>query len=158
MREVTDFTDLFHLYMENIWGLFFFLILLLRKKYILLYLLKKFIFDSWRMSTDPVTWFGSQTSPWPFCHILIHPFSSKPLGTGPQGAYWDLVSPERFWGTFHLFRHCSGFSVPSIIMGEWEISPSYSLLDIGMREGKSQCFSHKVSFMLITQGNIQGLS
>lgn len=118
---------------------------------------KKDLFHIWRKSTDPVTWFGKQTFSWPFCHILIHPFSSKLLGTWPQGACWVLISPERVLGRCHLFSHCSGLLALSIIMAEWEISlsPFYSPLDIGIREGKRQCSSHTVTFMLIAQGRSQ---
>lgn len=108
--------------------------------------MEKCIFHIWIKRADSITWSRSQASPWPFCHIMIHPFGRKPLRTGPQGAYWDQVSPERVLGRFHPCRHCSGFLVPSIIRGEWEISPSHSLSNIGMREGKSQCFSHIVFY------------
>lgn len=134
-----------------------FCLFIIYKKYILLYLWKKCIFHIWRKTTSSTTWFRSQASSWPFCHIMIHPFGTKPLRTGPQGAHWDQVSPERVLGKFHLFRHCSGFLVPSIIMGEWEIPPSYSLLYIDMREGKSQCFSNTVTLLVITQINTQRL-
>lgn len=135
--------------------LFFFLIYYIEKKCFLLYFWKKIIFDIWRKITDSITWFGIEASPWPLCHIIVHLLAVNHLEKDPRElSETRYQTPERVLGRFHLFRHCSGFLAPSIIMGEWEISP-YSLLNIGMREGKSQCFSHTMTFMLITQGNTQ---